>query len=129
MFEKYLLVDDSAHLAEIEGSSAVVVDVRIAYYRGLGLSMVEDVSVAIDGEVIPRRDTRFSIHGRRYRLDELAAAIDDRWGLREAATITLFNRDPVVPGEHLFELTERLRISYMPAPAVTHTAKRMRIAG
>jgi Domain of unknown function (DUF6379) len=128
MFEKYLLVDGSARLEQPGDDRTVAVDVRIAYYRGLGLSMVEDVSVAIDGEVIPRRDTQFSIHGHCYRLDELATAVEDRWGLREAATITLVSRDPVSPGEHLFELTERLRISYMPYPAVTHAAKRMRIA-
>lgn len=129
MFEKYLFVDGSARLAPPGDGRTVAVDVRIAYYRGLGLSMVEDVSIAIDGEIIPRRDTRFSIHGRCYRLDDLATAIDDRWGLREAATITLLSRDPVSPGEHLFELTERLRISYMPNPAVTHAAKRMRVVG
>ena len=36
---------------------------RLPYYRGIGLSMVEDIGVTVDGESFPRDAIRFSVRG------------------------------------------------------------------
>ena len=36
---------------------------RLPYYRGLGLSMVEDILVIVDGEKIELENVRFSVRG------------------------------------------------------------------
>ncbi|UNA35289.1 DUF6379 domain-containing protein [Klebsiella variicola subsp. variicola] len=37
---------------------------RLPYYRGLGLSMVEDIAVTLNGEAIPRQAIRLALRGR-----------------------------------------------------------------
>jgi len=36
---------------------------HITYYRGIPLSMVNDISVTTDGETVPRTDLRCSVDG------------------------------------------------------------------
>jgi Domain of unknown function (DUF6379) len=129
VYDKYLLVDGSART--VFAGEAVVgfqVDARIAYYRGLGLSMVEDVSLTVDGTVYSREDTTFTVHGNTYRLDDMESVVDDRWGFTEKATIRVRTKSPIPPGDHIVTLTERLRISYIPLPTVTSDTKTLTVA-
>lgn len=87
---------------------------RLPYYRGLGLSMVEDLSVTVDGVEVPREDIRFSVRGRSWTLDELETCYDDRWNFGEKATIFVARPGGLAAGRHQLKLAERLRISYLP---------------
>ena len=62
---------------------------RLPYYRGLGLSMIEDILVAVDGETVAREDIRLSLRGRTWTLDEMETEYDDRWNFGEKALITV----------------------------------------
>ena len=62
---------------------------RLPYYRGLGLSMVEDIAVTLNGEAIPRQAIRLALRGREWTLDELESVYDDRWNFGEKAIITV----------------------------------------
>ena len=123
MFDKYLLVDGTARVLETGDGPAFEVDTRIAYYRGLGLSMVEDVSLTIDGMTYPPEATTFTVHGNTYAVSELAAAVDDRWGFTEKATVRVRTDERLAAGKHTVTFSERLRISYIPAPTVTSDTK------
>lgn len=92
------------------------VGVRMPYYRGLGLSMVEDVAVTVDGVPADRSRTSFTVHGNRYPLEGLGEVADDRWELGEVATVTVEHPGGLAPGEHDVSVSQRLRISYMPVP-------------
>jgi hypothetical protein len=128
VYDKYLLVDGSArNVFDGEDTVGFEVDARIAYYRGLGLSMVEDVSLSVDGNVYPREDTTFTVHGNTYRLDDMETVVDDRWGFTEKATIRVQTNSPVPTGDHIVTLTERLRISYIPMPTVTTDTKTLAV--
>jgi len=52
---------------------------RLPYYRGLGLSMIEDIAVSVDGEAVARGDVRLHLHGNTYTLDQMETVYDDRW--------------------------------------------------
>jgi hypothetical protein len=60
---------------------------RLPYYRGLGLSMVEDIAITVDGEAVPREDVRFHVRGKTYTLDQMETVFDDRWNFGEQAKI------------------------------------------
>jgi hypothetical protein len=45
--------------------------VRIAYYRGMFLSTIEDYAIKVNGEAIPREDIGFSVGGHTFTLDEM----------------------------------------------------------
>lgn len=96
---------------------------RLPYYRGLGLSMIEDIAVTVDGHIYPREAVRFEVHGNRYTLDEMETVYDDRWNFGEKARITVLTPGGLAAGEHKIEFAVRMRVSYLPfVPTTKGTA-------
>jgi Domain of unknown function (DUF6379) len=58
--------------------------VRIAYYRGMFLSTIEDYAIKVNGEAIPREDIRVSEESRN-RQTELPI-VDDSVPVRRGST-------------------------------------------
>ncbi|CCA90635.1 DUF6379 domain-containing protein [Novosphingobium sp. PP1Y] len=101
---------------------------RLPYYRGLGLSMVEDIQVSVDGEQIAREDVRFSVRGKTYTLDEMETVYDDRWNFGEKATIIALKEGGLTPGKHKIEFAVRMRVSYLPFVPTTKDTKELDLA-
>ena len=101
---------------------------RLPYYRGLGLSMIEDILVSVDGEKIPREDVRFSVRGKTYSLDEMETVYDDRWNFGEKAKIIALKPGGLAPGRHKVEFGVRMRISYLPFVPTTKDTKELALA-
>ncbi|MBD3689740.1 hypothetical protein H8R18_00575 [Nanchangia anserum] len=89
-------------------------ETHIAYYRGLGLSMVETPRIVIDGEEIAGENVTFTLHGKTRTFAELAHVYDERWELREFATVGVAYPGGLAAGEHTLEVTQTLRVSYLP---------------
>jgi hypothetical protein len=118
MMDKLMIVEDS--LEAVDGGFAFLG--RLPYYRGLGLSMIEDIQVTIDGNAVPRENVRFSVRGKTYTLDEMETVYDDRWNFGEKAKITALNGG-IAPGAHKLEMAVRNRVSYLPFVPTTKCAK------
>jgi hypothetical protein len=117
MFDQYILVEDTLRNVVNDGVDVgFEVGLRLPYYRGLGLSMVEDIALEVDGEPVDRAATTLVVHGNSYRLDAMAGVFDDRWEMGEVATLRVDRPGGLVPGPHEVAVSERLRISYMPVP-------------
>jgi hypothetical protein len=117
MFERYIVVEDT--LRNVTRSGEVVgyeLGVRLPYYRGLGLSMVEELDVHVDGTTAPRDTVAVCLHGHRYSLGELPTVFDDRWEMGEIATVQVVQPGGLAPGTHEVTVRLGLRISYMPVP-------------
>jgi len=124
MFDKYLIGADSLrNIGPAAARTGFAFDARLGYYRGLGLSMVEDLAVNVDGAAAPREAVRFLAGGRPLSLDEMETAYDLRWNFGAWATITVMKAGGLTPGEHRLGLTERLRISYLPFPSIVADEK------
>ncbi|MFF0267000.1 DUF6379 domain-containing protein [Kribbella sp. NPDC004536] len=124
MFDRYI-VSDEGFRSRDDGRPGGVVEVRMPYYRGLGLSMVEAVDLTLDGTPIPAERTDFTVHGNTYRFDELPRVLDDRWEMGEPAQLGFLTDEPLAPGEHDVAVSVRLRISYMPVPGGGRDHKRL----
>jgi len=98
---------------------------RLPYYRGLGLSMVEDISLSVDGEAVPRENIRFTVRGRTWTLAEMETEYKDRWNFGEKALISALKPGGLAAGTHKIELAERLRISYLPFVPTTKDSKEL----
>ena len=80
MFDKYIVCEDGfENISEGDQITGFQFKARLPYYRGLGISMVEDLAVKVDGEVIPRQAIQVTLHGNTYTLDEMETEYDDRW--------------------------------------------------
>ncbi len=128
MFDQYIVCEEGFRTRE-DGRPGGVVEVRMPYYRGLGLSMVEAVDLVVDGTPVPPSATTFTVHGNRYAIDELPTVLDDRWEMGERAQLAFETDQPLAPGEHDVAVAVRLRISYMPVPGGGRDRKRLTLAG
>jgi hypothetical protein len=127
VFDKYIVCEEGFRTRD-DGRPGGVVEVRMPYYRGLALSMVEAVDLTLDGRPIPPERTTFTVHGNTYTFDQLPRVTDDRWEMGEQAQLAFETDEPLAPGEHDVTVAVRLRISYMPVPGGGRDSKRLTLA-
>ncbi len=129
MFEKYMIVAEQAkNITDGTGICGYQFGARLPYYRGLGLSMVEDIKVSVDGRNVEPEKIRFTVHDNIYTLKEMETEGEDRWEMGEIATITVEEKNGLPDGEHNLELLIILRISYMPFPSISKSDKKIVIS-
>ncbi|HEX8446927.1 MAG TPA: DUF6379 domain-containing protein [Sphingomonas sp.] len=118
MFDKYLIdadsVRDTRSTTDPDGFSF---SAKLGYYRGLGLSMIEELAVSIDGEELPRAAVRFDDGHGPLTLDEMETAYDRRWAFGTPATILVTRPGGFPRGSHDLGLRQKLRVSYLPFPS------------
>jgi hypothetical protein len=124
MFDKYLIVDDSVRAT----ADGFAFEAKLGYYRGLGLSMIEDLAVTLDGEAVPREAIRFDEGAGPISLADMETAYDRRWNFGAKATISVVGQGALAPGEHRLTLAERLRVSYLPFPSINTDEKTVSVA-
>jgi hypothetical protein len=123
-YETYMICDQG--FSNVEQDGRVIgfqLNLRIANYRGYLLSQVEDIRVVVDGEAIPRNAMRVKFGAKEYTLDEMESVTDDRWELRQVASVTCLKPGGLKPGKHVVTVEEHIRASYIPFTAVAHATK------
>ena len=124
MFDKYIIDPATvANTGPADAPTGFSFTTKLGYYRGLGLSMIEDLKVSIDGEALPREAITFDEGQGALTLDEMETAFDRRWAFGAPATITVALPGGFPKGEHKLSLQQRLRISYMPFPSFNNDEK------
>ncbi len=128
MFDQHIICDEGFRNVEEHGAViGFALLARLPYYRGLGLSMIEDLAITVDGEKMPRESIRFSVRGRSWTLDEMETEYGDRWNFGEKAEITVLHKGGLTQGKHNIQLAERMRISYLPFVPTTTTTKELEL--
>jgi hypothetical protein len=124
MFDKYIICKHDFKNVEVGGRvTGFQFKARLPYYRGLGLSMVENLSVDVDSQAFQRDEVRISLHGNLYTLDQMETEYEDRWEFGEEGVVTIPKPGGLTPGQHRIEVTATLRISYLPFLLVGSDAK------
>lgn len=115
VFDQYMICEHNFRNA-VEGGrvAGFQFNARLPYYRGLGISMVEDLAVTVDGQRFPREAIRVTLHGNTYSLDEMEHEYEDRWEFGEEAVVSVQKPGGLVRGLHKIEMQDTLRISYLP---------------
>ena len=115
MYDKYLICEEGFRNATRQGTSGFELKVRIAYYRGLRVSMVEGFAIAVDGESFPLEHNLFTAGNRTYSFAEMEKEPDGRWEFGKKATVFVPRPGGLSAGAHTVQLKQFLRISYSPA--------------
>ena len=124
MFEKYMIVEDDIHpTIENDAVTSFSFGARLPYYRGLGISMLEDIVVTVDDLLIPKEKLKLTIHGNTYTSAQMEIEPDDRWEMGEIAHITVPLEKSISKGTHRLSLFLNLRIAYLPFPAIRQSEK------
>jgi hypothetical protein len=66
----------------------VSVDVRIPWYRAIPASCISDVTVRIDGQILPPESVRYELNGTVRRASEFPDLIDESWFTTDALTVS-----------------------------------------
>lgn len=91
----------------------------ITYYRGIPLSMVEFIKVAVDGQEEPTEDIQISIDQKDwFTLDEANTVTSYKWEYGEPLYVRVLKPGGLAQGEHKVTLTVATRTAYIPVPLV-----------
>ncbi len=130
MFDQYMICEyEFRNFSEGGHITGFQFHARLPYYRGLGLSMVEDLAVTVDDQRFPRDAVRVSLHGNTYTLDEMEQEYEDRWEFGEEGIVIVRKQGGLAAGLHKIEMEDTLRISYLPFLLVGKDAKVLRLGG
>ena len=105
------------------------VKIRIPYYRGVALSLVENVEVKYDNEVYPKEVLTFTTADGTFTFDEMATMTTLRWEYGEKATVFVPRKGGFGMGGHMVEVTCSIRISYMGGASNVKCAKYVSVTG
>jgi hypothetical protein len=129
MFDHYMICTDGfCNTREGGQVTGFQFGARLPYYRGLGLSMVEDIAITVDGNTVAQEDIQFCVRGKTWTLAELESEGEERWEMGEVATLKVKRAGGLSKGDHKIELAERLRISYLPFSPVTVDTKQLTLS-
>lgn len=90
-----------------------VVKLKIPYYRGVSLSLIEDMTVTYDDEVFTRDQLNFTVGGQTHTFAEMATISLLRWEFGEKATVFVPRIGGIALGFHRISISVSIRISYM----------------
>ena len=114
MYDKYMLSrDDIQSVVENGVGKGFSVLLRIPYYRGVCLSLVEDIQVRFNNRLFTRDELTFSVAGESFTFAEMATVTTIRWEFGEKATVFVPLPGGIPLGLHRVEVSVTIRVSYM----------------
>ncbi len=88
MYEKHMLArDDIQSVVENGVGTGFIVKLKIPYYRGVCLSLVEDIQVRFNDRLFTRDQLTFSVSGETFTFKEMETQTTFRWEFGEKATV------------------------------------------
>lgn len=95
LFEKYVICSEGFGDVHNEDGRVVgfQVKIRLPYYRGVRLSMIDNLTVKVEGKEYSRDQLRFTISEGTFTLDEMTTMTDTYWDFGEKATITVLEEN------------------------------------
>lgn len=102
----------------------------ITYYRGIPLSMVNNIRVTADGEEVPRENIRITVDGGEYwfTLDEMKTVVEHKWEFGDPMTVRVIKDGGLSKGNHEIDLNVIVRTAYIPVPLDGHMTRTVEIA-
>jgi hypothetical protein len=115
MFNKYMILTrEFRNVTRDNQVAGFQVKVRIPYYRGVVLSLIDTVQLTVDGEQFPVEKMTFSVGGRTYKFNELEKVTDVEWFFGDPATLTAEKAGGLATGMHTVQVGIGIRKSYWP---------------
>lgn len=98
MFDKYLICTDGLRnvISETGHVEGFEMKIRIPYYRGVPLSVIEEIKIAVGGgvdggaQIFGNDQIRFSVASGSFMMSEMSTVATKRWNFDEDATIKVY---------------------------------------
>lgn len=129
MFEPYVICDDGFENTIQDGEAiGFQLKTRIAYYRGVPLSMVDEIELIVDDVPVESEKIRFSVGDKTFTLKEMETVTSTKWEFGQKATIFVEQPGGLSAGEHKIFLRQTTRVAYYPFPLEGRRTRIMTIA-
>ena len=89
-------------------------DIRLSYYRGHFLSLIDEFAVKVDDFEVPNERIKFCINGKEFSPVEFDKCYTEFWQVIEPATIRVFQPGGLAAGEHDIDVKLMFHSPYMP---------------
>lgn len=115
LFETYTVHPEGFHNVERDGKAiGYEVRLRIPYYRGIPMSCVDEITLAVDGEEAPKDAMTITVKGEQFAYGEISTAINHRWEFTDTITVFVAKEGGLAAGSHEVHAFVSIRISYQP---------------
>jgi len=111
VFARHLL--GSARLED----DALLLDIRLNWYRSVPLSCVEQLQISLDGVPLDPRHTTLELGDVRLPVGELRTQDERWWSVVDTATVRAGLDVPPLRGRHTVGLVIGTRIPYLVSPS------------
>lgn len=129
MFEPYVISDDGFENVTVDGKIiGYQLKTRIAYYRGVPLSMVDKIELVVDDQPVPSEKINFTVGDETFTLKEMETVTSVKWEFEQQATIFVDHPGGLTKGEHKIFLSQTTRVAYYPFPLEVRRTRIMSIA-
>jgi hypothetical protein len=130
MYDKYMIVGEAFRNVQEGGKiTGFQLGMRLPYYRGVVLSLVGETTLTVDGERIPGERMKVTVEDGTFALSELEDEPVAKWEFGEVGIVTVDKPGGLAVGEHVVELKQHLKISYVPMGFFGGDKKTLRLAG
>ena len=89
-------------------------DIRLSYYRGHFLSVIDEFAVKVDGETVPNEHIKFCVNGKAFSPVEFDKCYTEFWRITDPATVRVFYLGGLRSGNHDIDVTLMFHSPYMP---------------
>jgi hypothetical protein len=129
MFEPYVISDDGFENVVQDGKIiGYQLKTRIAYYRGVPLSMVDKIELVVDDRPVESEKIRFTVGNETFPLKEMETVTSTKWEFGQQATLFVDQPGGLSKGEHKIFLSQTTRVAYYPFPLEGRRTRIMAIA-
>ena len=130
MFDNNVFLENSCvNVTENGEVTGFELQTNITYYRGIPLSMIEYIHVAVDGEQVPDEDITISLEREDwFTLKEAETVTTYKWEYGEPLYIRVKKPGGLTSGEHRVKLTVATRTAYIPVPLEGNKERTVTIA-
>jgi hypothetical protein len=124
MFDKYLIDGASVrNVGPADAPTGFAFEAKLGYYRGLVLSMIEELAVTLDGTELPREAVLFDEGLGPISLDAMETAYDRRWAFGTPATIIVNHPGGLPAGNTSWRCGRSCGYPTCPSPPSTPTKR------
>lgn len=121
MQDPYVIMNTGfKNLPDVSARAGYQIDIRVPYYRGIFLSSVHSLELAVDGQVIAPESMRIRVSGQTFTMAQMLEADEVRWGFGDPATLLVAHPGGLRPGIHEVRVAIVIRKSYLPATDPEH---------
>jgi hypothetical protein len=112
-YEKQVINPDQFYNLDRNGTTVGFnLDLRLNYYRGMSVSCIERLEVAVDGKTVPQDQMRLRLNDKCFRMTDLPLLFAEYWGIQTTGHLEIHNGG-LEAGEHDVAVQFELRCPYL----------------